>query len=334
MTLPFKPAIFLLLAAIGVFGLVGDPYVLFVLNRAVLYIVLCVGLNVLMGYAGQLAFAHAAMFGIGAYACGLLQVRLGWSFVPAAMAAVAFTTVIGSALTLPALRLSGLYLALSTLAFAMAVQWVFMNWTEVTFGAGGFRVPTLEVDIGIGREQTYFLICLVVAGVVIAATDNILRSKYGRRFVAIRESEIAAGSFGVNVTQTKLFAFAYSSMCAGLAGAFYAPLLRFVAPENFDLHQMILMQVMIVVGGLGSMAGSLIGVCVIFFAFEMLRDTRGLLELFLGVMLIGFVLLQPQGLVEILNRFTRIREPFLPRTLAARERERAKRVQEARHAAS
>lgn len=298
---------------LGVVGLTVDPYHQFVLSRIVLYAIVCLGLNILIGYAGQLAFAQAAMFGIGAYATGLLQVKLGLPYLPSAVLAVVLTTLIGSVLTLPALRLSGLYLALSTLSFALAVQWVLLNWTDLTYGAGGFRAPRLDLGFGFDSGTSIFVVTVIVALVMTLAADNLLRSKFGRQFVAIRENPIAAASLGTNVFRVKLLAFAVSAFYAGVAGALFVPMLGFVAPESFDLNQMIMQQIMIVVGGLASVVGTLVGVFVVSIGFELLRDTPALVEIIFGTALIACVLWRPEGVVSLLRNYAIFREAYLPR---------------------
>src|SRR5262245_19689597 len=139
----------------------ANVYHLFIANLIVVYVLLAIGLNILVGYAGQLAFAHAAMFGIGAYATGLLQVQLGWSFWLAFPGDALLAAVVGLALALPALRLSGLYLALSTLAFAQGTQWVFLHWESLTFGAGGFKTPALAFGpLAVYKAQGLCFLCL------------------------------------------------------------------------------------------------------------------------------------------------------------------------------
>lgn len=314
--IPFALTLVGVALVVGAIGLTLNPYFSFVLTRLMIYVIATLGLNILMGYAGQLAFAHAAMFGIGAYVTGLCQVRLGWPFAPSMLAAVVFTTIVGALLTLPALRLSGLYLALSTLAIAQAVQWAFLNWTTVTYGAGGFRVPEINLGFGLNKTQSVFLVTLVVTLVLAILADNILRSRFGRQFVAIRGNAVAAASMGVNVTQVKVIAFSLSAAFAAAAGALFSALLGFVSPESFDLNQMVLMQIMVVVGGLGSLIGSLIGPMVVIVLLELLRDTRGLMEVIFGVILIGFVLFQPKGLAAIFASLLKLREPFIPRSLS------------------
>lgn len=316
MRLLFPLAILIVASLLLVFGMSLNPYLSFVLTRILIFMILAMGLNILMGYAGQLAFAHAALFGVGAYATGLLQVRLGLNFAVAGALGTVFTTLVGSALVLPALRLSGIHLAISTLAVAQAVQWTLVNWVSVTYGPGGFRAPALDIGFGLAKHQSVFAVSVVVVAVLAILVDNLLRGSFGRRFVAVRDNPIAAAAMGVNVTATKTVAFAASAALAGIAGALFSALLGFVAPESFNLDQMVMMQIMVVIGGLGSLLGSLLGPIVVVVLIELLRDTRGIMEIVFGAMLIGFVLFQPHGLAAVVNRALGWRERFVPRGLA------------------
>jgi branched-chain amino acid transport system permease protein len=295
-----------LLGAAVVLPPFANFYHLFVANLVVIYVLLAIGLNILVGYAGQLAFANAAMFGIGAYATGLLQVRLGWSFWLAFPCGAVIAAGVGLALSLPALRLRGLYLALSTLAFAQATQWVFLHWERVTFGAGGFKTPPLSfaplpIDKPLGLY--YLSLSLMVALYVFA--QNLVASRVGRAFVAVRDGAVAAESLGVDLLRTKALAFGISGFYAGVAGGLYSAMLNFVAPEGFDLFQMVLQKAMIVVGGLGSIAGSVLGAGVIIVLLEALRAVKGLQEIVFGGLLVAFVLFMRGGLISVIKRRVR-----------------------------
>jgi branched-chain amino acid transport system permease protein len=281
-------------------------YHLFVANLVVIYVLLAIGLNILVGYAGQLAFANAAMFGIGAYATGLLQVKLGWSFWLAFPTGALIATAVGLAISLPALRLSGLYLALSTLAFAQATQWVFLHWERVTFGAGGFKTPPisfapLPIEKPIGL---YYLSLLLAVGLFVFA-QNLVASRVGRAFVAVRDGEVAAESLGIDLLRYKALAFGISGFYAGVAGGLYSALLNFVAPEGFDLFQMVLQKAMIVVGGLGSIVGAVLGAGTIIILLEALRAFKGLQEIVFGGLLVVFVLFMRGGMVAVIKRYVR-----------------------------
>ena len=263
--------------------IVADPYILFVTNLVFIYIILAVGLNLLVGFAGQFALANAAMFGIGAYTAGLTQVHFGLSYWLALPSGAAAAALIGTFIALPALRISGLYLALATLAFSHFTQWVFIHWEEVTFGVGGFRVPPVDFSpLPVESEHgVYYLSWLLAIGLVVFAW-NAMCSRIGRAFVAIRDSEVAAESLGVDLLKYKALAFALSGCYAGFAGGLFCALLNFVAPEGYDLFQVVLQKAMIVVGGIGSVVGSVLGALFLVIANELLREFKSTQEIVFG----------------------------------------------------
>ena len=297
-----RPFLILLFAAFAVVPWVANPYILYVGNLALLYMILATGLNLLVGYAGQFALANAAMFGIGAYGTSLLQVRLGVPYVVAAPGGAVLAMLIGTTIALPALRLSGIYLGLISLAFALFTQWVLLHWNAVTFGAGGFPVPHLDLaPLAIGSDLAIYYVSWLVTLALVVLAWRLVRSRIGRAFVAIRDGEIAAQSLGVDPLRYKALAFALSGLYAGIAGALYAPLLGYISPEGFDLFQMIIQKSMIVVGGMGSIMGSVIGAVVVVVALEALRAFKSTQEIVFGAILIGFVLFRPRGLVAFLQ---------------------------------
>ena len=294
----------LLFGALLVLPAFANQYTLFVGNLMLLYIILASGLNILVGFAGQLAFANAAIYGIGAYGTALLQVHLGWSFWAAAPVGAVLAMVIGTLLAFPALRLSGIFLALSTLAFAQATQWVLWHWQSVTFGAGGFRAPPVNFGwIPIKPDYGIYFVSWAVTLLLLLFTWRIMRSRIGRAFVAMRDGEIAAQSLGIDLLTYKATAFALSSFYAGAAGALYSALLGFVSPEGFDLFQMIIHKAMIVHGGLGSVVGSVLGASLLVYVMELLREFKSTQEIVFGALLVGFMVFQPNGLVVFLKRW-------------------------------
>ncbi len=306
MKYPFGNRNFLIIlfGTLAVLPTMVNQYTLFVSNLVMIYIILALGLNLLIGYAGQLAFANAAMFGIGAYGCGLLQVKLGMPFWVAAPSGAVIAMAIGMLMAFPALRLSGIYLALATLAFAQATQWVMLHWERVTFGAGGFPLEPIDfsplpISPAVG---TFYITWAVTLGLLMFAWFA-MRSRIGRAFVAMRDGEIAAQALGINLLKYKAIAFALSGFYAGAAGALFVPILDFVSPESFDLFQMILHKAMVVVGGLGSIMGSVIGATLLVFLLEVLRDFKSTQEIAYGALLLGFVLFQPAGLVTFIKRW-------------------------------
>lgn len=292
-----------LLAALCLLPIVANPYLLFIGNLVLIYIILSIGLNLLVGFAGHLAFANAAMFGIGAYATGLLRVDLGLPFWIALPGGAIVAMLLGTTMAFPALRLSDIYLAMATLAFAQFTQWVFLNWESVTYGAGGFHVPQVNFSpLSVRSEYgVYYVSWIVTLGLILFAW-NAMRSRIGRAFVAMRDGEIAAESLGVDLLRYKAMAFALSGVYAGIAGGLYSATLNYVAPEGFDLFQMIMQKAMVVVGGLGSIAGSVIGATLLVVVLEALRAFKSTQEIVFGAILLVFVVFCPGGLVSLLRR--------------------------------
>jgi branched-chain amino acid transport system permease protein len=290
------------LAAFALLPLAANPYGLFIANQLFIFIILSVGLNLLVGYTGQLAFAQAALFGIGAYAAGLAQVRLGLPLALAIPAGVLVATAIGLAMALPALRLSGHYLALATLAFAQFTTWVFQHWDSVTFGGGGFRVPPPHVPAPATVAMASYYLAFACAAAIAVFAARIVRSRIGRAMIAIRDGEVAAESLGVHLLGTKSIAFGLSAACAGLAGGLQVLMMGFVSPESFDLTQMVLQQAMIVAGGLGSIVGSVLGAAILIGLQEGLRAFQSAQEIAFGGLLLGVVVLAPRGVAGFLAR--------------------------------
>jgi branched-chain amino acid transport system permease protein len=289
-------------AALAVAPMVFGDYGLFIANLALIYIILTVGLNLLVGYSGHIAFANAAMFGIGAYTAGLLQVRLGVPYVIALPLSGLASTLLGTLIAWPALRLSGIYLALATLAFAQATQWVFLNVEWLTFGASGFAVPRLDfAPLPLAATTALYLVSWAIAAALTVAASNIVHSRIGRALVAMRDNDISAKSLGIDLLRYKIIAFALSGFYAGIAGGLYCGVLNYVAPESFDLFQMVMHKAMVVVGGSGSIVGSVIGAVLLVGLQESLREFKSLQEIAFGALLIVFVLFLPGGVVSLLK---------------------------------
>lgn len=307
---------YLLIIFFGVFFLLYpwfvNPYFLFILNMFFIYVILSLGLNLLLGYAGQFAFASSAFYGIGAYVVLLLQVKLGCSFWLSFIMAGFITAMIGLIISFPAIRLSGLYLAIVTISFALLTQWIFIHWHSLTFGAGGHKCPAPNFSFfSITTEVGMYYLSFLTVVLITLITWNITRSKIGRAFVAIKENEIIAQSMGINLVVYKLLAFALSGLYAGIAGGLFAGVLKFVAPENFGLFETIIQFTMVVLGGLGSIIGSIFGAGVILFLIEITRGLHTLQEILFGGLIIVTVIFLPSGLYGIIkNRFPKWREPL------------------------
>ena len=291
------------LAVLVVLPFLLNPYLVFVISSIFIYSILALGLNLLLGYAGQFAFANAAFFGIGAYATALLKLHAGVSFWIGLPLAGVITAAIGILVGLPALRLSGLYLAMATLAFAQLVQWGLIHWPSVTFGAGGTKVPPPGFGPSpFSYETNVYLLSLCLASLAVVVTWNIVRSRVGRAFVAIRDGEVAAQALSIDLARWKTTAFGLSAFYAGIAGGLHSALLGFVAPEGYDLFQMVTHFAMVVIGGLGSVTGSVLGAALLTVLPEVLRTVKSIQEIVFGAILMVCIIFLPDGLYGFVRR--------------------------------
>src|SRR4030095_263513 len=217
-------------------------------------------LMVLAGYTGLVSLGHAAFLGVAAYAHVYFTQTLGLPWIVSVALAAALTAASGVLVGLPALRMTGVYLTIATLAFALIIQEVFARWEHVTGGLKGRAVDKPVVfGLKMGGDVSFYFLCLVFLAGGIWLTANLLRSPTGRAWVAIRDSEIAAQSMGVNLAVYKTMAFAYSAALMGLGGALFAHKIGFLAPDIFSVLLSIQLLLMVVVGGLGSLHGALYG---------------------------------------------------------------------------
>jgi branched-chain amino acid transport system permease protein len=272
----WSAALLLLLIAIPFFA---PKYYIFLMNVVIVHVILAVGLNVLVGYTGQISLGHAGFFAIGAYGTALLMMKLQMPFIPAILLAGFIAAFFGFILGLPALRLEGPYLAVASLGFGMAIMHVIGHW-QFFGGRTGIQVPPLDIGVsqwGLGfilKEdwQKYYLI-LAVAVIMVIAARNIMKTRVGRSFVAIRDSDIAAEVIGINLTIYKTLAFAISAFYAGIAGGLFGFVLGFFDPFTFNMMLSIIFLVMVVVGGLGSVAGPIMGAALItYLQYSLLKN--------------------------------------------------------------
>jgi branched-chain amino acid transport system permease protein len=219
-----------------------------------------ISLMVLAGYTGLVSLGHAAFLGIGAYAHVFVTQDLGLPWVAGVIAATAVTAATGVVVGMPALRMTGIYLTIATLAFALIIQEVFARWDRVTGGLKGKAVEKPVVfGVSFASDQAFYFLCLAVLIGALWLTANLLRAPTGRAWVAIRDSEIAAQSMGVSLAAYKTLAFAYSAALMGVAGALFSHKIGFLAPDIFSVLLSIQFLLMVVVGGLGSLHGAIYG---------------------------------------------------------------------------
>jgi branched-chain amino acid transport system permease protein len=304
-----KIGLWVVLVLMCLLPLVLNNYLQFVVNTILVYCLVAVGFNVAIGYLGQLAFANAAFFGIGAYSAGLSMVHLGLPFPAALVLAAVAGGLAGGLVGLPALRVRGYYLAIITLAFGELMRWVYIHGDTVTFGPGGFDIPPIDLfGLTLGDLGKYYLF-LAVLVIGVGATSLLLQSRFGRAFVAVRNNEPAAASLGINVDYTKVIAFAWSGLVVGIAGALYAALNGRLSPDTFGISQMLMHFAIVMIGGLGSLVGSMVGAALLTGLPELLRNFPGAEEIIFSLLLIVILFLMPKGIGGFLSaRIPALRE--------------------------
>jgi branched-chain amino acid transport system permease protein len=261
-----------LLAFLALFPFLFKNYYVYVANYMAINVIVAIGLNILVGYTGQISLGHSGFFAIGAYGTLVLMAKVGLPFVIALPAAALATAVFGFLIGLPALRLEGPYLSIATLGFGLTITRV-IGRIEFFGGRQGLHAPELTIGpwhLNTDRDFYYLLITLTV--ILTVAARNIIKTKVGRAFIAIRDADIAAETMGVNLMYYKTLAFAVSAFYTGLAGGLYAFVLRFIEPELFGLLMSILFLAMVVVGGLGSIFGAIAGACLLSYMDLELRN--------------------------------------------------------------
>jgi branched-chain amino acid transport system permease protein len=273
-------------------------YLLHLAILAGIFIILAVSLNLIIGYAGQVSLGHAAFFGIGAYASTLTALNWHFPYLLAALAAMLFTGVCGLALGLPTLRLKEDYLAIVTLGFGVIIDLVMRN-LEITGGPDGIVGIPSPVILGLSFRPPVLYLLLVILGVAFTLlfTYLLVNSYHGRALRAIRDHETTAQVMGINSPAYKVAVFALSAALAGLAGSLFAHYLRHINYESFGLHTSILILCMVVLGGMGSVAGSVVGAVILTALPETLRQFQAYQDLIYGGLLVALLVLRPQGLL-------------------------------------
>ena len=298
-------------AAAFAFTAVANDYYVFVMAMLALTAIVGIGLNILLGLTGQVSFGHVGFYAIGAYTAAILMVRLQLGFWVAAPAAVMLSALTGAALALPALRVRGPYLAMVTIAFGFVVEHSIVEWDAVTGGQNGIMdVPKpqlLGTPLG---ERGIALAAIAVTAALVYGFSRLSRSSWGAAMRAVKDSEVAAESIGLNPVAIKTLAFALSAACAGLAGALFAPLSGFVTPSTFAFLQSILFVLVVIVGGAGTVSGPLIGAAIVVLLPEALAGLAEYRLLIFGALMLAVLWAAPEGIVgEVLRWLRRRREP-------------------------
>lgn len=301
----------LLVCGLLVMPLAGSFYQTNIMISAMLYIMLALGLNIVVGLAGQLVLGYVAFYAVGAYAYGLLNQFFGWGFWMCLPVGGLLAALFGLGLGFPVLRLRGDYLAIVTLGFGEIVRLGLLNWTSLTGGPRGIseipRPGLFGLEMGI-NESTIYIYYLVLAAVAITVTviSRLKNSRVGLALQALREDEIACEAMGIDITRVKLSAFALGSCWAGFAGVIFAAKTTFINPSSFTFMESAMILSMVVLGGMGSIAGVIIAAVILILAPEYLRAFSEYRMLIFGAIMVIMMIFRPQGLISGERRRYRI----------------------------
>lgn len=309
------------MVALGLLALpsAAGSYVLGYATLILIFAIGAVGFNILVGWTGLVSLGFSGFFAIGAYVNGYLLAKQGWSLI-ATLPAAALVSALASLLVgIPSLRLRGLYLAITTLAFSVIVNHLIVVAKPITGGSAGLRVPRPRVfDVSLASDSAIYVLCLAVFGLVLLFAVNIRRSFIGRALFAIRDYEVAARVLGVHVVGYKLLAFALSSAVIGLAGALFGLHMRYLNVESFDLIVSIEAVSIVIVGGLGTLSGAVLGTVVMVLLPEFARlmftfaggvllerlssNAQEIKGLIYGGVILFFLRVAPEGLVGMIRK--------------------------------
>jgi len=293
-------------------------YILFMVNMTAIGVIGALGLNILTGYTGLISLGHAGFMGVGAYSVAILSMRLGMPAYLSIPAAGIITAFVGILVGTPSLRLRGFYLAMATLASEFILEYVFKNWESMTHGVGGLYITPPQIfGIYINNDRIFYFIAATLAICAVFCTRNLFRTNVGRAFIAIRERDIAAALIGINVFKYKLISFAVSSFYTGVAGGLWCYYMTIINPEAFQLYVSIDYIAMIIVGGMGTIMGSVYGAIFVVLLPEIIQRVMEVLQPILhieyafaafkqivfGVIIVTFLIFEPRGLAAIFSRF-------------------------------
>ncbi|GFM35605.1 branched-chain amino acid ABC transporter permease [Desulfovibrio psychrotolerans] len=308
-----KGCLALFFAALLACPLALDAYAISVLNLILIAVIGAVSLNLLTGMCGQMSLGHGAFVGVGAYGAAVLS-NMGLPFFAALLGGGLLAAMVGMFFGIPSLRLKGIYLAISTLAAQLILEYVFLHWSGFTGGANGLPVEPPQIfGYSFDSDASIFYLILGVTTLSVLAVSNVARCRSGRAFVAIRDYHQSAENVGVNLFTFKLQAFGFSSFLAGIAGGLWAHYTMYITPEQFSISLSVSYLAMIIIGGMGSVLGSIFGAIFITLLPEALNlittglagiapDMSALIipmkEGVFGLMLVLFLIFEPEGLAR------------------------------------
>ncbi|ERF85102.1 ATP-binding cassette domain-containing protein [Bradyrhizobium viridifuturi] len=317
-----------LLVAVAAFAIaifyaaVADSYAVFLIATISLTAIACIGLNVLLGLAGQISLGHIGFMAIGAYTTVLLMEKAGWPYLAATAGAIVLVSIVGGLLALPALRVRGPYLAMVTIAFGFIVEHVTIEWRDLTGGGNGLMLSAPPSVFGYALSER----SLAIAGIVLVFAglflfERLKRSGWGYAMRAARDTEVATRSLGIDLVQVRAVAFVISAAAMALAGALFAPLQGYISPSSFPFLQSVLLLFGVMVGGAGSALGPVIGAALVVLLPEALSDLAEYRLLAFGVLLFVVLRAAPSGIVGLVEqlaaKFRPARKPVAEPAIAA-----------------
>lgn len=309
----YIPILVILAAFAAAFPFVFSMYQTNIMTTAMIYIMLGLGLNIVVGLAGLLDLGYVAFYAVGAYAYALLNHHFGLGFWFALPIGALLGTLFGILLGYPVLRLRGDYLAIVTLGFGEIIRLVLENWNAFSFGPSGIanipRPPLFGLDLSL-EASTIYIYFLMIAMVLftIFVVNRLQNSRIGRAWIALREDEIACQAMGIDKTRTKLTAFALGATWAGMGGVVFAAKTTFINPASFTIWESIIILCIVVLGGMGSIYGVIVGALVLILLPEYLRAFQEYRMLVFGVLLVTMMVFRPGGIIPDIRRTYKYKE--------------------------
>ena len=310
----------MLLVALLLFPFTANGYIVGLACVLGIHVISAAGLNIMTGYTGLISLGHAAFMGVGCYTAAYLGQR-GVPFYLTIPLGGLVAALLGLVVGVPSLRIKGLYLAVATLAMQFILVFVFREWESVTGGVRGVNVPNASLfGFELGNDHRMYYLIAACTVLLLVGARNLFRTRIGRAFIAIRDKDISAEVLGINLFRYKLLAFAIGSFYAGVAGALLGYFYRAMTPEYFTLTLSIFYLAAIIVGGLGTMLGTILGALFMTLVPELLRAAVSFIaqwapravevlspmqEIVFGVLIVGFLVFEPHGMVEIWRRVRR-----------------------------
>jgi len=294
-----------------------SPYMVYIFNSIGIAAISAIGLNILIGFTGQISLGHGAFFGVGAYAAGILATSLNFPFYLSIPSAAIITAMVGMIFGIPSVRLKGLYLTIATLAGQFIIEYILLHWETLTRGTMGITLPAATLmGLKISGDNAFFVVIFACLILMTWVAVNLIRTKYGRAFIAIRDNDRAAEGMGIPIFRYKLLAFGISSFYAGFAGALWAYYSVSITTEPFNLGLSVEYIAMVIIGGMGNITGSIFGAIFITGLNEILRwltevlmnmgfvsssglNMAPLREFAFGLAIVLFILFEPRGLAEV-----------------------------------